>query len=155
MAKGGQRGLGEAPPTATRRPSGRNLTSAASFVSRDGSGDAHARGTPTDGDLFHMFHLKRPDDPDNILYPADVKPVGPISSQKCNRALGIMSASALSRGKRPYMEDMVCNVPSVVDEITSLEHRPPACFFGVFDGHGGYVPGQDGVCEVEAISWVR
>ena len=122
--------------------SAKNLRGAAnkSFVGKDmlenGGHYTASGGQPSD--LFNLFHLQHIEHTDSVLFPVDLRPLPPLTSKKANKALGIMSAVALSRGKRPYMEDMVCNVPVVADELQGFEDHPQGCFFGVFDGHGGY-----------------
>ena len=113
------------------------LVTAKSFIGRDGLTDDITAPANHTSDLFDMFKLAHIQHTDDILFPTDAKPLPPLAARKFNRALGIASATALSRGKRPYMEDMVCNVPVVADELEGFDDRPQACFFGVFDGHGG------------------
>ena len=116
--------------------------------------------------VFDVFHLSHIQDTDRILYPTDAGPLGVLSSRRFNNSLGIMSGSSLSRGKRPYMEDLVCNVPVVMDELEGFDERPSSCFFGVFDGHGGCVSRCDvahcvvadpppSVCSARLVAWAR
>ncbi len=120
-----------------------------SFGDRDGSvkdliATGASGGHPSD--LFDMFKLPHLAHTDDVLFPTDVRPLGSLTCKRSNAALGIMSSVCLSRGKRPYMEDLACNVPIVADELEGFEDRPQSCFFGVFDGHGGYVCVRVCVC---------
>ncbi len=89
--------------------------------------------------VFDMFDLAHVDDKDDVLYPRDERPLGVITCKKGNAALGIMCGAHCAQGNRPYMEDAICVVPAVCDELEGFDDRPQSCFFGVYDGHGGYV----------------
>ncbi len=86
-------------------------------------------------DVFGLPHDRKA--AEELLFPPDIAPIGPVAAQLRNPSLGIYAGYALEQGKRSYMEDRVRCLPDVLSGVSGLpSHITPACFFGVFDGHG-------------------
>lgn len=89
--------------------------------------------------MHQVFGLPHTQNAMGVLFPKDAGPVGPLPGPGVhNRVLGLACGAAMAQGKRSYMEDRLRVLPEVLGAVDGLpDSLGTACFFGVFDGHGG------------------